>query len=76
MKTLRKMAAMLTIFTIVVSIVTFILPEINYGATCTADCGGGNSVSCSGAKCSATDGSGCSGYDSSGKLKSSGKCLQ
>jgi len=72
----RKMATILTIFTIIVSMVTFILSEISYSAQCTADYGNGYSVSCSGQKCSATDGSGCAGWDSNGKVKTVGFCIQ
>ncbi len=36
-------------------------------ATCTADCGGGRSVSCSGDSCGARDGVGCASFDAEGR---------
>lgn len=39
---------------------TFVLVVPSYAATCTVDCGGGNSVSCTGTWCTMTEGVGCS----------------
>ncbi len=41
-------------------------------ATCTADCGGGISVSCSGSGCTAKDGVGCTEVDDNGNSTSKG----
>jgi hypothetical protein len=50
----------------------FLLPV--YGATCTADCGGGTSVSCTGHRCEAVDGAGCQSWKADGTEATVGAC--
>jgi hypothetical protein len=76
MRALRRIAIILTVFTIVSSIVTITLREIAYSATCTAQCGDGTTASCSGETCGAEGGVGCFGRNRDGKIMSTGMCME
>lgn len=45
-----------------------------YAATCTAECGGGRSVTCSGRGCFAGDGLGCMSWDKEGNVSEVEHC--
>ncbi|NJM53096.1 MAG: hypothetical protein HC846_06695, partial [Blastocatellia bacterium] len=62
---LSAVGALAIALSIVVSLPT--LSKANQpAATCTADCGGGRTVTCNGPECSAVDGAGCTYSDSTG----------
>lgn len=68
----KNIPTIVTVVLFLLQIYVFVMPA--YGATCTADCGGGNSVSCTAYSCIATDKIGCRGYDENGKIVVEGNC--
>jgi hypothetical protein len=64
----------LTAVFFVLQLYVFLMPA--YAGTCTAECGGGASVSCTGYSCFQEDGVGCWAWDRNENLVAVGKCQQ
>ena len=76
MRNLKRLSAILLFFTLFSLVAIFTIHSTAFAGKCTADCGGGYSVTCEAHKCESEDGEGCSGTDKNGKKVAEGKCFQ
>ena len=72
---LKHLSMSMLFFTFFSSIVLISIQSTTFAASCTADCGGGNSVTCTGPQCTAVDGDGCTGNNEKSEMITRSKCF-